>query len=295
MLGILAFTISLPIEKTLKTDIISLIGIVLSAAFAFSSTTLIGNALAAVMNSNIKNFHLGDFIEIENMFGRVTNKGLFRTEIQTEDSNLTSFPNLYIASNPLRIMRESGTIVSTTVSLGYDLNRSQIETILLGAAKDCGLTEPFIYITKLGDFSVTYKISGLLTEINKVITMTYKLNAKVMDHLHREGIEIVSPGFMNQRQVNDIDFIPEVTKDDDFIKDEKLPEEIVFDKAIQASRVDEQIKSLERIDREIKKLKKASKDAKAKEEISSRIKTLEELKEKLKSHIVDGKEMLEKE
>jgi small-conductance mechanosensitive channel len=295
VLGVLAFTITLPIAKALKEEIIGLIGIVLSAAFAFSSTTLIGNALAAMMNSNIKNFRLGDFVEIENTFGRVTNKGLFRTEIQTVDRNLTSLPNLYIANNPLKIMRQTGTIVSTTVSLGYDLNRSQIEHILVNAAKDCGLTEPFVYITNLGDFSVTYKISGLLSEIGKTITATYKLNAKVMDHLHKEGIEIVSPRFMNQRQVNEIEFIPKVTKEGDSIEDEKIPEEIVFDKAIKAMRVEEQTESLERIEKEIKKLHKASKDAKAKEEIDERIKTLEELKEKLKSHIVDGKSLLETE
>ena len=101
LLGALALAISLPIENSLKGQIIGLIGIVISAAFAFSSTTLIGNALAGLMNANIKNFHLGDFIRIENNFGRVTKKGLFRTEIQTEDRNLTSLPNLYIANNPL--------------------------------------------------------------------------------------------------------------------------------------------------------------------------------------------------
>ncbi|UCH66377.1 MAG: mechanosensitive ion channel, partial [Ignavibacterium sp.] len=106
LLGALALTISLPIEQTLKGQIIALIGIVLSAAFAFSSTTLIGNALAGLMNANIKNFNPGDFIRIENNFGRVTQKGLFRTEIQTEDRNLTSLPNLYIANNPLKIIRE---------------------------------------------------------------------------------------------------------------------------------------------------------------------------------------------
>jgi small-conductance mechanosensitive channel len=106
LLGALALAISLPIEKSLKNQIIGLIGIVLSAALAFSSTTLIGNALAGIMNANIKNFHLGDFIRIENNFGRVTKKGLFRTEIQTEDRNLTSLPNLYIANNPLKIIRE---------------------------------------------------------------------------------------------------------------------------------------------------------------------------------------------
>ncbi|MBT8386454.1 MAG: mechanosensitive ion channel family protein [Ignavibacteria bacterium] len=295
LLGALALTISLPIEQTLKGQMIGLIGIVLSAAFAFSSTTLIGNALAGLMNANIKNFNLGDFIRIENNFGRVTKKGLFRTEIQTEDRNLTSLPNLYIANNPLKIIRESGTIISTTVSLGYDLNRSKVEAALLEAAENTGLTEPFVYITNLGDFSVTYKINGLLTEIDKYFTVTSKLNANVMDHLHKAGVEIVSPSFMNQRQVNDIQFIPKIIKESRPAPDEKLPEELVFDKAIKADKIDDKIESLEKIDEEIKQVKLASKDAGDKEKINKRIKTLEELKEKINSTIVDDKKKLDEE
>jgi len=295
LLGALALTISLPIEQTLKGQIIGLIGIVLSAAFAFSSTTLIGNALAGLMNAKIKNFNLGDFIRIENNFGRVTKKGLFRTEIQTEDRNLTSLPNLYIANNPLKILRESGTIISTTVSLGYNLNRSKVEAALLEAAKNAGLTEPFVYITNLGDFSVTYKINGLLTEIEKYLTVTSKLNTNVMDHLHKAGVEIVSPKFMNQRQVNDIQFIPKITKEKKPPPDEKAPEELVFDKAIKADKIDDKIESLEKIDEEIKQLKSISKDANDKGEIDKQIKTLEELKEKLNSTIVDDKKKLDEE
>jgi len=295
LLGALALAISLPIEQTLKGQIIGLIGIVLSAAFAFSSTTLIGNALAGLMNSSIKNFKPGDFIKIENNFGRVTKKGLFRTEIQTEDRNLTSLPNLFIANNPLKIIRESGTIISTSISLGYDLNRSKIETLLLEAAKYSGLIEPFVYITNLGDFSVTYKINGLLTDITKYFTVNSNLNANVMDHLHKGGVEIVSPNFMNQRQVNDIQFIPEITKASKPTPDEKSPEELVFDKAIKADKIDEKVESLEKIDEEIKQLKSASKDAKDKEEINSRIKKLEELKEKINSTIVDEKKKLDEE
>jgi len=295
LLGALALTISLPIEQTLKGQIIGLIGIVLSAAFAFSSTTLIGNALAGLMNANIKNFNLGDFIRIENNFGRVTKKGLFRAEIQTEDRNLTSLPNLYIANNPLKIIRESGTIISTTVSLGYDLNRSKIEKLLLEAANNTGLTEPFVFITNLGDFSVTYKINGLLTDIDKYFTVTSKLNANVMDHFHKGGIEIVSPNFMNQRQVSDIQFIPKITKKSKPTQDEKLPEQLVFDKAIKADKIDDKVESLEKIDEEIKQLKSASKDSKDKEEINNRIKRLEEQKEKLNTHIVEEKKKLDEE
>lgn len=295
LLGTLAFVISLPIEHSLKGQIIGLIGIVLSAAFAFSSTTLIGNALAGIMNSNIKNFNLGDFIRTENNFGRVTKKGLFRTEIQTEDRNLTSLPNLYIATNPLKIIRESGTIISTTVSLGYDLDRSIIESALLAAAKESELSDPFVYITNLGDFSVTYKISGLLTEVKKYFTVTSKLNAKVLDHLHSEDIEIVSPGFMNQRQVNDVKYIPKTTSGSKPARDEKLPEELVFDKAIEADKIEDKMASSEKIDKEIEQLELIMKDTKDKDQIKNQIKTLKELKEKLNTHITDAKKKLDEE
>ena len=116
-----------------------------------------------------------------------------------------------------------------------------------------------------------------------------------MDHLHKKGIEIVSPKFMNQRQVNDFKFIPKITKESKPELDEKLPEDIVFDKAIKADKIDDKIESLEKIDEEIKQLKLASKDEKNKEEINNQIKTLEERKEKLNSTIVDDKKKLDEE
>ena len=265
----------------------------LSAAFALSSTTLIGNALAGFMNTTVRNLHLGTLIKTGDNFGRVTKRGLFRTEIQTEDRNLTSLPNLFLATNPVKVMRDSGTIISTTVSLGYDLNKDQVETALIEAAKSCGLEDPFVYVTGLGDYSVSYKINGLLKEVDKYFTFSSKLNSKVMDHLHRAEIEIVSPRFMNQRQVNETVFIPEVTKESVTTKKEKLPEELVFDKAIKADKIDDKIDSLEQIDEELKQLKLKLKDAKNKEEIKRQIKTLEEQKENLNSHIVEEKEKLD--
>ena len=242
LVGLIFFTLSLPIDPTLKGQILSLLGIVLSAGFALSSTTLIGNALAGVMNNSVKNFKLGDFVRVENNFGRVTKKGLFRTEIQTEDRNLSSLPNLYIASHPLKIIRESGTIVSTNISLGYDINRTTIEKILLQAAEEMELKEPFVYINNLGDFSVDYRINGLLTDTNKYFTAHSLLNAKVLDHLHQNGVEIVSPTFMNQRQVDDQKYIPPIIKTIDKGDAERIPEDLVFDKGMKADRINEGLK-----------------------------------------------------
>lgn len=47
-----------------------------------------------------------------------------------------------------------------------------------------------------------------LIEPSSVLFLLIMLLGNVMDTLHEHGIEIVSPTFMNQRQVNDIAFIP---------------------------------------------------------------------------------------
>ena len=293
LIGALAFTISLPIDKSLKGQIISLIGIVLSASIALSSTTLIGNALAGIMNSSIKNFKLGDFLKIEDNFGRVTKKGLFRTEIQTEDRNLTSLPNLYLATKPMKIVRDSGTIISTIVSLGYDLSHSEIEKHLLKAAEKTGLKDPFVFIDKLGDFSVTYRINGMLTDLNKYFTTRSLLNINVMDSLHENRIEIVSPTFMNQRQVNENRFIPVVATSQKDINEKNLPENIVFDKAIEADKIEEKEEYVKKIDKQIDELKQNLKDGGEKDKINEKIKQLEKNKKLLKENIEDQKNNLE--
>lgn len=75
-IGFIIILTSLPINESVRGQLISLIGIVISAAFALSSTTLLGNALAGVTNKTSKSFKLGDFIVVDKYFGR--NKAMLR-------------------------------------------------------------------------------------------------------------------------------------------------------------------------------------------------------------------------
>ena len=79
------------------------------------------------------------------------------------------------------------------------LTSIEIEKILLAAATETGLESPFVQIRELGDFSVTYRVSGLLTEVNRLLDKRRELRARTMDSLHAADIEIVSPNFMNTR------------------------------------------------------------------------------------------------
>ncbi len=180
-IGLILVVFSLPIAGEYKESILGLLGIIAGAAVALSSTTFIANAMSGIMLRIIKPFRRGDYIESENIFGRVTDIHILHTEIQSIDRDLVTFPNLKLVSNSLKTIRTSGTVISTCVSLGYDVPRQKIEKNLLLAAEKAGLETPFVHILELGDFSVTYKVGGLLKNMENLITARSDFKKAVLD------------------------------------------------------------------------------------------------------------------
>ena len=294
LMGLLVFILVLPIDKSLKGQILGFLGIIISAGIALSSTTVLGNLIAGIMNKSMNRFRNGDLIKIGDLHGRVIKKSVFHTEIQLEDSNFISIPNLYIASNPVKLIRKTNTVISTSVSLGYDISRDVIEKALKEAAISAGLSDPYVYITSLGDFSVVYKIHGFLEDSRSYFSTSSLLNAHVMDRLHEEKIEIVSPTFMNQRRVDEKEFIPkQVIKKIETVK-EKSPEDLIFDEAIESGKIEikkDYIKEIEKKQEALKDKLKDLKDDKEIEKTKSLMKRNEDLKEQLENSI---KEQIEK-
>lgn len=232
--GILAIAVALPINESTRNQVIAFIGLVVSGILAFSSTTIFANLMAGIMMRITRPFRAGDFIRVDKFFGRVAERGLLDTEIQTESRDLIAIPNTFLINHPVSVIRSSGTFVSVTISLGYDLHHSRVEPLLLEAAAEAKLEEPFVYVTDLGNFAVSYKISGLLKETKQVLSARSNLYRSVLDVLHRDGIEIVSPAFMNQRPApSEQPFIPPETIENTPSK-QASAEDIVFDKAEQA-------------------------------------------------------------
>ena len=252
--GVILIIVVLPVTDALRAQLLGLVGILLSATIALSAATFMGNAMAGIMLRSIRSFKLGDFIRMENHFGKVSEMGLFHVEIQTRDSNLTTFPNLFLVTNPYHVIRSSGTIVSADISLGYDIHHTTIIPLLKDAADAAGLLEPFVSITQLGDFAVTYKVNGLLQDTKFLISIQSKLHEKMLDSLHQANVEIVSPRFKNTRALPaDKFFIPKqpVAVEEPPNKAEVAPESIVFEKADSAENVESLRQSLEETEQKI--------------------------------------------
>ncbi|WP_372949009.1 mechanosensitive ion channel family protein [Mariniphaga sp.] len=288
LIGIVSFVLALPVDQHSKEQILSFLGIVISAGIALSSTTLLGNLIAGIMNNTMKRFRNGDLIQIDQWQGRVTRKGIFHSEIQLEDSNFVTIPNLFIASHPVKITRKTNTVISTTVSLGYDISRFKIEEALKEAAINAELKDPYVYITGLEDHAVVYKIHGFLEDSTKFFSANSLLNGRVMDALHKKGIEIVSPGFRNQRRVEKMIFIPEEEKEVKPDYNQDSPEELIFDEAIKSEEIEKKKDLLKKLDKKKVQLKEELKKLEnddAIEKTKKSIDRIDELTEEVKNNI----------
>jgi small-conductance mechanosensitive channel len=286
IMGLIAVIMVSPLNENQQGQLLRLIGILLTGAIALSSTTLLGNALAGFMLRAVRSFKMGDFVSVGDHFGRVSGRGFFHTEVQTAQRDLITLPNLYLVTNPVKVVRESGTIISAEVSLGYDVPRMKIKRLLLDGAKAAELADPFVHVVELRDFSVVYRVSGFLSEVKELIRARSRLKEELLDALHAGGIEIVSPGFVNRRMVEDRMFIPPVENeavepDRSF---EESAEAVAFDKAEEAESTEDLQVRIEEMRVQMEDLEKKLKDAAddgEKDRLKDRITQLQSIRERL--------------
>lgn len=283
--GLLAIIVAMPVKDALRGQLLSLIGILLSAAIALSSTTFIGNMMAGIMLRIMKNARPGDFITVADLTGRITEMDLLHTEIQTEFRDLVTVPNLYMVTQPLQVVRASGTIIQAEVSLGYDVSHTRANEVLCAAAEEAGLEDKFVQVRELGDFSVTYRVAGLLKDVTSLISARSRLRAAMLDALHDKGIEIVSPNFMNTRALDKSRKVIPPRARKVIQQAQTSAEEIAFDKAEEAADVEKIRTSIEQTDAAIKSIVEAGGD-----EDSDEVAALEEKKLRLVEELKDKEE-----
>lgn len=272
-IAVVGVILALPIENNLRNSLLQLFGLLVTAVIGLSATTHVSNAFAGLMLRSRRAFRPGDFIRFDGHFGRVTDMGLFHTEVQTEDRDLTTVPNLLLVSSPVTVIRATGTVISANVSLGYEVDHRSVEVALLAAGLEAELVDPFVHVVELGDYSVSYRLAGLLESPKTLLSSRSRLRTAMIDALHRAEIEIVSPTFMNQRQVGSNEtFIPEIappaTK-----ADQVDAEALMFDKADMAESVERLRDRKAAIENELKEV-----EGRGDQELAARLKrTIETL------------------
>ncbi len=239
--AIVTIIVLLPLSNETRGQVLSLLGVVLTAVIALSATTFVANIIAGIMLQASQPFRPGDYLKVNDQFGRVTKRSLVHTQIQTEWRDLTNLPNLMLVNNPITVLHREGTIIFAEISIGYNVTYLRVEELLLNAGLDAKLSEPFVLVHELLDHAVVYRICGFLPEMKNLLSSRSNLRKKVLEQMHGNDIEIVSPSFMNQRALNPSEkVIPNKPVMHDIDKPQEAttaPEEKIFDKAEEAASV----------------------------------------------------------
>lgn len=279
--GLVLLLVVLPISDGTRGQLFSLLGLVITAMIALGSTSFVSNAMAGIMLRSVNNFRPGDFVKVGEHTGRVSERGLFHTEIQTEDRDLTTLPNMYLVQQPVTVIRSSGTFISAGVSLGYDVSHETAKELLVQATQRADLEEGLVRVSELLDHAVLYRVYGFLPDTKKILLARSRLREEILTVLHQADIEITSPSHMIQRRLDDpTKAIPEeVVPAKTVAPEERDKEELIFDKATQAEKTETLRGRREELRGQLEELQKSDADEAEIARVQKNIERLEKVLE----------------
>ncbi|MEM6808250.1 MAG: mechanosensitive ion channel family protein, partial [Pseudomonadota bacterium] len=120
--------------------------------------------------------------------------------------------------------------------------------LLREATHVAGLKDGFVQVRELGDFSIVYRVAGLLEDVKSLISARSRLREAMLDALHDGGIEIVSPNFMTTRALDPQRSVIPVTKRRQPDPARTQGEDVAFDKAEDAASVESLRKDLQKLE-----------------------------------------------
>ncbi len=180
-------------------------------AFTWSASSVISDLASGIIIIYGRSLKTEDWIKVGDTIGEIQEQNLFFHRIKTPKNCIRTIPNSFILSNCTTNLstscnEKSKLILHTPVGLGYDLSRELVETTLIGAAlktdgviKNIADYDPFVLITNLGDFAVTYELN-VYTDNPKLIPEIYSdLQKNIQDDCFARGIEILSPNYLTLR------------------------------------------------------------------------------------------------
>lgn len=186
------------------------VSVFLGILFSLGSSSAIANIVAGLVITYMRPFRIGDRVKIGEITGDVLEKTMLVTRIRTIKNEEITVPNSSVLSNHTVNYtlgaEQSGIILHTTVTLGYDVPWKTVHQSLITAALRTDLIlgdpAPFVLQTGLEDFYVAYQINAYTKEPSRLAVIYSNLHQNIQDCCNEAGIEILSPHYRAVRDGN---------------------------------------------------------------------------------------------
>jgi len=206
----LLFVLIFPYLPGSKSPVFQGVSVFLGFLFTFSSAGSLSNIISGMMLTYMRLFRLGDRVRLGDVYGDVVERNLLVTRIKTPFNEVISVPNSAVMNtnsiNYSTLAKEEGLILSTVVTIGYDVPYRLLYAALTDAARAVeGVQphpEPFVLQTSLDDFYVSYRLCFFTAEANRQAGLLSAVHEKIQEFCALRGIEIMSPHYRAERDGN---------------------------------------------------------------------------------------------
>nr|WP_255696033.1 mechanosensitive ion channel family protein [Achromobacter sp. MY14] len=198
-----AFIVAYPYIPGSETPAFKGISIFIGLVVSLGSSTAISNFIAGYLMTYRRVFKVGDRVKVGEVIGEVVAVRLQVTHLRTNKNEEITIPNSQIlnsdVTNYSSLASTKGLILHTSVGIGYQTPWRQVEAMLCTAGQRTAgvLTEPgpFVLLTKLGDFAVTYELNVYIRDTQRIAKTYAELHRHILDVFNEYGVQIMTPAY----------------------------------------------------------------------------------------------------
>ncbi len=206
LIWLFAITVAYPYIPGSNSAAFKGVSVFAGLMITIGSAGFIGHLMAGLLVVYARALRKGEMVKVGDTFGVVTEVGALSTKVTTLSLEQVTIPNAVLMSttvtNYSRLAGEGGAILSTKVTIGYDVPWRQVHALLLLAAQRTSAVrkepKPFVLQTALSDFYVEYELRVHLDGPENRFTILSDLHAQIQDAFNEFGVQIMSPHFMLQ-------------------------------------------------------------------------------------------------
>jgi small-conductance mechanosensitive channel len=184
----------------------------IGALLSFGSSSAVANVVAGLVLTYMRSFQVGDRVEIGGSRGDVIEKTLLITRIRTPWNVEVTIPNALVLGGQITNFSAQASvgqlILTTEVTLGYDVPWRQVHELLIAAARRThGLLSeppPFVLQRGLDDSYIRYQLNAYTHKAGDMEQLRSVMHQQILDSFNGAGVEILSPSYLAVRDGNSV-------------------------------------------------------------------------------------------
>jgi len=168
---------------------------IVGVTIGFAARDSLSNFISGIIIFIDRPFVLGDLVEIDDKYGRVSEITLRSTRVVTSDGRMLAVPNTEVVNKTVASYTNFPNLrldIPITIAVDEDIERTR--QILLGLTENdpeyLNAPAPRVIVTALNDYNVAIELQAWLKDERQHVEKRFELREKAFNALNKAGVQM---------------------------------------------------------------------------------------------------------